>query len=175
MARGIWFVSHFFVRWASQKTYGHAWIARENRTRFSHGRRLFDSCNVQKRATKSDTSCHCLILTGQKLIIVYALHHRAQALDSQICSNADKWLNMYSSSQLYFSRDSYLNYQIFKVPKIKLRTFKSIIIYKVLKKWIRKSLHPWCAWTRLFNAALISHGFVSHTGLISFNFQAIFS
>ena len=28
--------------------------------RFSHGRVLFDSRNVQKRATKSDTSGHCL-------------------------------------------------------------------------------------------------------------------
>ena len=28
--------------------------------RFSHGRRFFDSLNVQKRATKSNTSGHCL-------------------------------------------------------------------------------------------------------------------
>ena len=31
------------------------------RVRFSHGRVLFDSRNVQKRATKSDTSGHCLL------------------------------------------------------------------------------------------------------------------
>ena len=30
---------------------------------FSHGRRFFDSRNVQKRATKSDTSGHCLWLS----------------------------------------------------------------------------------------------------------------
>ena len=30
---------------------------------FSHGSRYFDSGNVQKRATKSDTSGHCLFLT----------------------------------------------------------------------------------------------------------------
>ena len=32
----------------------------ENFTRFSHGRVFYDSRNVQKRATKSDTSDHCL-------------------------------------------------------------------------------------------------------------------
>ena len=50
MSQGIWFVSHIFARCASQKT-----------VRFSHGRRFFDSRNVQKRATKSDTSGHCLL------------------------------------------------------------------------------------------------------------------
>ena len=37
---------------------------REFRVRFSHGRVLFDSRNVQKRATKSDTSGHCLRCNG---------------------------------------------------------------------------------------------------------------
>ena len=43
-------MSHFFARCASKKT----------RVRFSHGRVFFDSRNVQKCATKSDTSGHCL-------------------------------------------------------------------------------------------------------------------
>ena len=46
VARGIWFVSHFF------------------RVQFSHGRVFSDSRNVQKRATKSDISGHCLVLTS---------------------------------------------------------------------------------------------------------------
>ena len=33
----------------------------ENSSRFSQSYRFFDSCNVQKRATKSDTSGHCLV------------------------------------------------------------------------------------------------------------------
>ena len=37
-------------------------------TRFSHGRRFFDSRNVQKRATKSDTSGHCLKRTNAQHI-----------------------------------------------------------------------------------------------------------
>ena len=42
MAQGIWFVSHL------------------KRVRFSHVRVFSDSRNLQKRATKSDTSGHCL-------------------------------------------------------------------------------------------------------------------
>ena len=43
-------MSHCFARCASQKTLGHARIARN----------ACDFCNVQKRATKSDTSRYCL-------------------------------------------------------------------------------------------------------------------
>ena len=50
-------MSHFFARFASQKTYGHARIARDSR--MAEG--FFDSRNVQKRATKVDTSGHCLV------------------------------------------------------------------------------------------------------------------
>ena len=55
-----WFVSYFFARCTSQKTHGHARIAR---VQFSHVRAsvFSDSRNVQKRATKSDTSGHCLM------------------------------------------------------------------------------------------------------------------
>ena len=36
----------------------------ENHVQFLHGCRFFDSHNEQKRATKSDTSGHCLICNG---------------------------------------------------------------------------------------------------------------
>ena len=52
-------VSHFFARCASQKTHGlgHVHVFR---VRFVHILVLFDLRNVQKLATKSDTSGHCL-------------------------------------------------------------------------------------------------------------------
>ena len=68
MAQGIWFVSHFFASCVSQKTFGHARIACEN-ARIARDSRMvwfFDSRNVQKRATKSDTSSHCLQCIGRK-------------------------------------------------------------------------------------------------------------
>ena len=43
------------------------------RVRFSYGSVLFDSRNVQKRATKSDTSGHCLVYNGNKYRIKYVL------------------------------------------------------------------------------------------------------
>ena len=52
-------MSHFFAHCASQKTYSHARIA----------------CNVQKRATKSDSSGHCLAgsqLRGSTIAIISA-------------------------------------------------------------------------------------------------------
>ena len=57
-------MTHFFARCASQKTHGHARIARVLRAilvQFSYVRIFSDSHNVQKRATKSDTSGHCLL------------------------------------------------------------------------------------------------------------------
>ena len=69
MPLGIWFVSHFFARCVSQKTYSHARITRyswhcwqwpENRN-FRMAVGFFGLSNVQKRATKSDTSGHCLL------------------------------------------------------------------------------------------------------------------
>ena len=66
----VYDLSHFSARCASPKTYGDPRIARESRiavgffTRFSHRRRFFDSRNVQNRATKSDTSGHCLVQTN---------------------------------------------------------------------------------------------------------------
>ena len=58
-------MSHIFARHESQKTYGHARItcysSRAIGLLFSHRHRFFDSRNVQKRATKSDTSGHCLL------------------------------------------------------------------------------------------------------------------
>ena len=53
MARGIWFVSHFFARCASQKTHGHARIARVS--------------------TKSDTSGHCLVCSVIALAVLSRL------------------------------------------------------------------------------------------------------
>ena len=59
----------FFARCVSQKTHGHARIAREMRA--------IDSCNMQKHATKSDSSesGHCLaarpvsaLLAGQPVL-----------------------------------------------------------------------------------------------------------
>ena len=38
-------------------------VSHEKRVRFSHLRMLFDSRNVQKRATKSDTLRHCICRT----------------------------------------------------------------------------------------------------------------
>ena len=48
--------SHAFHTAVQESHASHAF-----RVRFSHGRVFFYSCNVQKRATKSDTSAHCLI------------------------------------------------------------------------------------------------------------------
>ena len=55
MARGIWFVSHFFARSRVSARESHAF-----HVLFSHIRVFFYSLNVQKHATKSDISGHCL-------------------------------------------------------------------------------------------------------------------
>ena len=49
-------VAHAFRVWFSHGCRFCVW--------FSQGSRFFDSCNVQKRATKSDTSGHCLVWAG---------------------------------------------------------------------------------------------------------------
>ena len=54
-------MSHFFARCVSQKTHGHARIARVIRVQFLHVRVFSDSRTMQKRATKSGTSGHCLV------------------------------------------------------------------------------------------------------------------
>ena len=51
-------MSHFFARCANRK-----------RVRFLHGRVFFGSRNVQKRATKSDNSGHCLALGGSRRLL----------------------------------------------------------------------------------------------------------
>ena len=58
-----------FCTLRESKTHGHARFARISRAilacpksvRISHVREFLDSCNMQKRATKSDTSGHCLL------------------------------------------------------------------------------------------------------------------
>ena len=50
----------FFARCASQRTTGHARIARETSCSCY-------SCNVQKRVTKSDTQGHCLLLLALEM------------------------------------------------------------------------------------------------------------
>ena len=43
------------------------------RVRFSHVRVCFDSPNVQKRATKSDTSGHCLMFGSLSFVLMHAI------------------------------------------------------------------------------------------------------
>ena len=64
MALGIWFMSPFFACWVSQKTHWHARIARVSKNTMTYSKQesllhvsmFFDLCNVQKSATKFDTS-----------------------------------------------------------------------------------------------------------------------
>ena len=63
-----------------------------NRTRFSHGRRFFDSRNVQKRATKSDTSGHCLLCTAANMQhMCAACTAAADAAGSEPLPGPRKW------------------------------------------------------------------------------------
>ena len=74
-------MSHFFARCASQK-----------RVQFSHVRVFSDSRNVQKRATKSDTSGHCLVYMPkhrqQALIVLKGLARRQGAIRSRVIAPA---------------------------------------------------------------------------------------
>ena len=53
-------MSHFFARCACISRMSVCFLTRAKRLHFSHVRVFADSRNVQKRATKSDTSGHCL-------------------------------------------------------------------------------------------------------------------
>ena len=77
VAGGIWFASHFLhVARVKKPTAMRESRVRpcENCVRFSHGSRFFDLRNVQKRATKSDTSGHCLLLRFQSNSTAFSDH-----------------------------------------------------------------------------------------------------
>ena len=70
------------------------------RVRFSHGRMLFDSRNVQKRATKSDTSGHCVRTLANCCRIHYVRTKRGLwkelvRVESSFCLSDMKWLEFW--------------------------------------------------------------------------------
>ena len=81
----------------------------ENRARFSHGHRFFDSRNVQKRATKSDTSAHCLLPTWTRnnsaswkaLRLYNCYNHSPYAPGPQILRRAQLHVLWNSGSQMF--------------------------------------------------------------------------